>query len=87
MFRPFRVSPVSALVGVGFALGAWMVAPEERVRAFVEAVDNWLTPSGHLRSVTFIFPEPRTSRQTRCGLQPVVPGCRTRAPNRLRPVS
>ncbi len=45
MSRSFGLVYGFALVGVGFALGAWMLAPEERVRAFGEAIDGWLTPA------------------------------------------
>ena len=34
-----------ALVGAGILLGAWLFAPEERVRAFGETLDNWISPS------------------------------------------
>ena len=46
----------SALVGAGILLGNWIAAPEDRVRAFGEAIDNWFAPSSaHAQSEAQTF--------------------------------
>ena len=66
MSRAFKLVYGSALVGVGFALGAWMLAPEERVRTFGEAVENWLMPaSAYAETETKTFSPVRGLRALR----------------------
>ena len=46
----------SALVGAGILLGTWIAAPEDWVRAFGEAIDNWFAPSSaHAQSEAQTF--------------------------------